>query len=394
VNSGGGREQKKKYSFLIWRLFPLADEDYSAQSKKLTALSELKDKIAAGGHRDADAITAKQGELQSGWEALGPRHDARKAALQEQLEKLQKIQEKLVEYAKRTLGLMRALETAQELASEPLLVDALEEINAFDTDYQTAAADFAQQQPEHDAVTALAADIRALEVSETSYSEYSIEAVAERWGQVQAALDKRNGELSTERARQESNEQLRLKWAEAANAFVGKIAQKEAALKAAEGAGGQIEDSLNEVRKIAHEIRELQGEYDALVALNQELEDAEVGTNKHTTVTAESAKLSWDSINGQAANTIKVLENELLVKQHSGVSAEELAEYKETFRHFDKDNSGQLNKLELKSCLTSLGEDAKDSDVEKILSDFGDVVVRFYCKVLGPLLVLIYYWYN
>lgn len=347
------------------------EEDYQQQRKKVEALSALKDKIVAGNHRDAEQVAATQAQLQSAFDALGPQHDSRKAALQAQLEKLQRIQSDLVEYAKRALALMRALESAQETVNEPILASNIEDLARFEADYEKAASDVAAQASEQEAVAKLASELRGLGVQETTYSEYSAEAVAQRFAQTQAALEKRKTELANERTRQEANEQLCQRWAQSAEAFVAAVNQRSEQLKAQAEAQGELEETVKTVKQLAQEAQSLQGDFDALVALNQEIEDAEITENKHTQVTIETVKLAWDSLNSLAANTIKVLENELLVKQHSGVTPEELAEFKETFKHFDKDSSGALNRLELKSCLTSLGEDLTDAELDKVLTDFG-----------------------
>jgi len=59
----------------------------------------------------------------------------------------------------------------------------------------------------------------------------------------------------------------------------------------------------------------------------------------------------------------------------AGVSEEQIKEFNETFRYFDKDRSGRLDHQELKSCLRSLGyslpvveEGQSDPEFEAILA--------------------------
>jgi len=53
----------------------------------------------------------------------------------------------------------------------------------------------------------------------------------------------------------------------------------------------------------------------------------------------------------------KVLEQELLAQSGTGLSGVQITEFKECFKHFDKDEDNLLNRLELGACLKSLGED-------------------------------------
>ena len=66
-----------------------------------------------------------------------------------------------------------------------------------------------------------------------------------------------------------------------------------------------------------------------------------------------------------------LLEKEILSKIHSQATPEQIEEFKEVFKHFDKNNSNKLSKLEFKSCLQSLGEDPTDEDMEKLIQKIG-----------------------
>jgi Ca2+-binding EF-hand superfamily protein len=46
-----------------------------------------------------------------------------------------------------------------------------------------------------------------------------------------------------------------------------------------------------------------------------------------------------------------------------------MAEFKEMFSHFDKDNNNQLEKHELKACLSSLGYSKTDAEIDAIVKD-------------------------
>jgi len=68
------------------------------------------------------------------------------------------------------------------------------------------------------------------------------------------------------------------------------------------------------------------------------------------------------------------VEAQLAASTGEGVSAAQIKEYKDTFNHFDVDKDGNLNRLEFKSCLTTLGLigvdfEGTDSKFERIFSD-------------------------
>jgi len=53
------------------------------------------------------------------------------------------------------------------------------------------------------------------------------------------------------------------------------------------------------------------------------------------------------------------------------VSDEQLNEFKDTFRNFDKDNSGTLEPLEFKACLQALGHDITDDGLKALVGQLG-----------------------
>lgn len=57
------------------------------------------------------------------------------------------------------------------------------------------------------------------------------------------------------------------------------------------------------------------------------------------------------------SRSINEMENQILIRDTMGLSEDQLREFRASFNHYDKDNSGQLDKNEFRSCLLSLGYD-------------------------------------
>lgn len=342
-------------------------EDYTAQSSKLASLEELKTKIVEGGHADAAAIEQSLEEFKNQWDELQPKYDARKEALETQLKKLQQVQSLLVEFAKKALGFVRWVEVANDTLSEPIVADSVAEVKVFEDNYEEIVNQVQSRSAEFDELSNLVNQLHEAEVQETSYSEYSFEDINTRWSQVQQAVEARKEVVAAEHERQVQNEELRTQWAEQSQPFYDWIVSKEQELK--DSSSGELEEQLERVNGIISDVTEHQGQFDNLIQLNQQIEDAEINTT--SSLTYDAVRLAWEGLHSLGANTKKVLENEILLKQHAGVTAEEIAEYKETFSHFDKDGNNQLNRLELKSCLQSLGDDPKDPELDAILSQYG-----------------------
>jgi Ca2+-binding EF-hand superfamily protein len=64
----------------------------------------------------------------------------------------------------------------------------------------------------------------------------------------------------------------------------------------------------------------------------------------------------------------RLIEKELLNQTGSKVSEEQLAEFRETFRNFDKDDNGVLEKHEFKACLNALGHNVgNDEAIDRLM---------------------------
>jgi len=62
------------------------------------------------------------------------------------------------------------------------------------------------------------------------------------------------------------------------------------------------------------------------------------------------------------------------------VSKEQLQEFHDTFKHFDKQNRNKLNKLEFKAACASVGEDIPDNVLESTFKSYdkdGDGFINF-----------------
>jgi len=132
--------------------------------------------------------------------------------------------------------------------------------------------------------------------------------------------------------------------------------------------GADIAAQLEDLKQKASKIGHLNDALDKLVALNNNLEEKAI-INKHTNLTIETLTLTFNNLNEFAAKQEGLLQKALLSQQGSGVSSEQLQEFKETFKNFDKDDSGSLQKHEFKACMQALGYALNDEQVDKIFNE-------------------------
>lgn len=153
---------------------------------------------------------------------------------------------------------------------------------------------------------------------------------------------------------------IRKAFAEPANAFYDQIVAARAVLN---------EDFTD----LESQLQKYQSNNDELVAAGSQLpaiEDAEkaceacnIDENEFTDHTFDDLQFEHEQAKRAFTKAISALEAQIAAsKTSSGVSAEQLEEFKRTFQHFDVDHDGTLSRLEFKSVLSGLGLVALDFD--------------------------------
>jgi len=200
-------------------------------------------------------------------------------------------------------------------------------------------------------------------------------------------IESRRSNLASALAVQKTHEQLRLDFAQKATALhhyvKGKISEIETL-------HGDINTQLQQIQAINNFLNSAVGQYNDVVHSAQQLEDNHVSDNPHTEFTIENLKSQWETVHLLSRKKQQVLEKELLAQSGTGLSPAQVAEFKECFKHFDKDEDHFLNRLELGACLKSIGEDITfdaGGKLDQILSSIdmdGDGRVNFeeFCSYM------------
>jgi hypothetical protein len=84
------------------------------------------------------------------------------------------------------------------------------------------------------------------------------------------------------------------------------------------------------------------------------MEAAGISNNKHTSLTAKDVEVQWEQYKAFLNKKQKMLEEEIEHHKLRGVTVEQFQEIEANFKQFDTDNSGFIDKKELKALLYSL----------------------------------------
>lgn len=257
-----------------------------------------------------------------------------------------------LEFAQRASQFNSWFENAEEDLTDPVRVNSLDEIKAL----REAHADFLRSletaREKFDGLVALDRRIKSYTTARNPYTWFTIETLEETWSNLENVIKDRNEDLLSEARRQEENETLRKQFAKHANEFSAWLAQTRASL--VDGTG-TLEVQLEATKERHEDILRKKVSLKSIEDLGAKMEEALILDNKYTEHSTVSLAQQWDQLEQLAMRMQHNLEQQIQAKLMTGVSEEQLKEFNETFRYFDKDHSGRLDMQELKSCLRSLG---------------------------------------
>jgi len=149
------------------------------------------------------------------------------------------------------------------------------------------------------------------------------------------------------------------------------------------GISGASDQQLKHVNERQAKVAGRSAALSELQDLNQRIEDAQIAENPYTEHTLDSLKITYAALNTLIKEKVTALEREVLAKSDTGLTPDQVKEFKECFTHFDQDKDNFLNRLELGACLKSLGQDVSFEEggsldtVLRAIDHDGDACVNF-----------------
>ena len=108
----------------------------------------------------------------------------------------------------------------------------------------------------------------------------------------------------------------------------------------------------------------LKGKLDDLSDLDRQLVEASIEDNEHTIYTVEDLTFEHGLLVEGLVKKSAFIENQIIARSKTNFTPEQLEQYSETFRLFDKDNSNTLVRNEFKAALQAEGTNLADAEFE------------------------------
>ncbi|KAI8907227.1 calponin homology domain-containing protein [Gorgonomyces haynaldii] len=151
-------------------------------------------------------------------------------------------------------------------------------------------------------------------------------------------------------------------YAKAANDFIGEVNQVSVSLGLL---SGELENQLATTKQLQQQLVPLQQQLQQIAHLNEACNEALIEDNEFTIYSLEDLAFELSLIEQTLTKKVSFIENQIIARTKTNFTPQQLEEYSESFRHFDKDNSNSLTRQEFKAALAAEGTALQDEEFER-----------------------------
>uniref|UniRef100_H3BAS1 Actinin alpha 2 n=1 Tax=Latimeria chalumnae TaxID=7897 RepID=H3BAS1_LATCH len=340
------------------------ESDLAAHQERVEQIAAIAQELNELDYHDAARVNERCQKICDQWDKLGTLTQKRREALERTEKLLETIDQLYLEFAKRAAPFNNWMEGAMEDLQDIFIVHTIEEVQNLITAHEQFKATLPEADSERQAILGIKNEVQKITQSYNikqpgvnPYTTITVEEIHAKWDRVKQLVPQRDQALQEELARQHSNERLRRQFAAQANIIGPWIQNKmEEIAHSSIELSGTLEDQMNQLKQYEHSIINYKPNIDKLEGDHQLIQEALIFDNKHTNYTMEHVRVGWELLLTTIARTINEIETQILTRDAKGISQEQMNEFRSSFNHFDRDDSGNLRPEEFKACLISLGQ--------------------------------------
>jgi actinin alpha len=324
-----------------------------------------------------DEVNQRCKVICDGWDMLGDLTHERSNKLAVEIEKAERLDNLWLNYAKKASPFNNWMDGAKEDLMDLFSVHSIEEVEDLKDAQEKFKANMPAAQEEFESILALQQAIDEMSTLENPYTNTKAADLQAKWEEILVLIPKRDQSLTEETSLQQTNERLRVQFAQMANdigAWIQQRTQKMAEIGMS--ARGTLENQLAELKSLNDEINEFKNQILELNNTNNVVQEAMIFENPHTAYTMEIIRIRFEQLLTGSTRNINEVENQIMMRDSFGISEDQMKELRASFNHFDKSKNGQLEYREFKQCLVSLGHTI---DVDSSEQDFKNI-----CALVDP----------
>ncbi|XP_028415774.1 alpha-actinin-like [Dendronephthya gigantea] len=339
------------------------ESDLAAHQDRVEQIAAIAQELNALKYSEIDGVNSRCQSICDGWDTLGQLAVDRRQALEDAKARREQIDMLRLEFAKKAAPFNNWLEGAKEDLMDMFSVHTIDEIQELLDAHEAFKANMQAANDEFDSIMSLVSEMNALGCTDNPYTTLTPEDIHNRWTEVLDLVPQREELLKKELHNQQSNEQLRLNFANKANVCGPWIQTQTEQLR---NIGIQnhktLEDNLKVLQSFEKTCTAYKPNIDELEDIHQGVQQALIFENPHTQYSMDVLRVGWEQLLTGIARNINAVENQILTRDSKGITEAQMKEFRDTFNHFDRDKSMSLEPHEFKMCLISLGYNLKEGE--------------------------------
>jgi len=346
------------------------EENTKQTDSRLQATKVIGQQLIDQQHGKSAEVSAKISELDAMFVSVTALSAKRRSALEQELARQQTLDQMRLQFATRGRAFSTWIEDAEvgELA-EPNKTNSLENLAKLEHQFTAFEQDCQQQAGELASLQQYSNEMSQAGITTNAYAAFTIQQLADKWAGLQTEMQSRKQSLASERTRLQENDQLCKEFAAKAQAFHDLCVRLAQDIEAT--ADGDLAKQLEQIKVKEQNVANQKSLLQELESFDAKITERNISYNPHTKFTTNGLTLTYENVVERGEKRRNLIEKEILNQAGSGVSEEQVAEFRETFKAFDKNGNGILEKHEFKACLSALGHDMSDSALDQVMAQIG-----------------------
>jgi len=314
-------------------------------------------------------ITAREKAIDQQWQLLDQKRNHKKKILEEDLARELEKERLRMEFARLASNFSRyTKDTAEEVAVSHFGF-SLEEVEAYQQTLNKSNSSIQSSvQSQVDGYKSIQSQMVTMNVKDNVYTTLTVSDLEQSNKKLDQALQARNQAYAKELERQRYNDSLCKQFAGLSDPFVKSLNDSKEHITSSKQ---ELEEQLKFVKSKIASLPSLASQIQPITDLHAKMEAAGITNNRYTTLTAKDVTVQYEQYHSFLQKKAVMLEEEIEHHKLRGVTPEQFKEIETQFRTFDEDNSGFIDKKELKALLYSLGEEKNRGEVEQIMTKYG-----------------------
>ncbi|EDQ88477.1 uncharacterized protein MONBRDRAFT_32785 [Monosiga brevicollis MX1] len=350
--------------------------DLTAHEQRVHEIGTLANELDELRYHDADSVNDRYAAIYETWQTLVQLTHDRQTNLQQAEERQRHLDDLFLEYAKQAPPFGNFAELACEKLQEPYIVDTEEDVTVLQQEHEAFKAELPQYQQAFESLQVLQQGMQELGNTSNPYSPHNFEDLSQQWTRVQELVTRRDEQLAEEASHQQGREQIRREFASAADEASAFLQNKDSTVNQIieQSTQATLEDAVQQLQGLQTEVEQHRSSQDALEGIHQKQQEKLIYKNPHTSATIESVRGHFNALKNRIVAQVNEFNNQILSRDATNITDEQMAEFRQSFEHFDKDKSGRLERREFHGVLLSLGhpvaevykDDGSDKEFESI----------------------------